>query len=224
MTGHITDAAPMRATAARRPGRPSRDTRLTENTRATIIAAALALFAERGFDGASMRDIAARAQVDHSLLRYYFGDKSRLWRDAVAVMIDRLSSEMSAVWTAGAGQPLIDRFKSYLRAYVRYCARHPEHARIMVQESMKPSDRVAWIIERGIRDQHGALMPVLSSLIRMGHLPDIPLPSLIYSLSATAQTYFMLASEVSAAHGVDPTAAAEVDRHADALIALFVRD
>ena len=40
----------------------------------------------------------------------------------------------AASWRATRGQPLIERFKQYLRDYVRYCALHPEHARIMVGE------------------------------------------------------------------------------------------
>jgi TetR/AcrR family transcriptional regulator len=205
-------------------GRPSREERSVSETRAAILDASLTLFAERGFDGASMRDIAAAVGVEHSLLRYHFGDKATLWRAAVLQMIERLDAAMMAVWTATEGQPLVDRFKSFLRAYVRYCAAHPEHARIIVQESMRPSDRVEWIVETGVRRQHASLVPVLKTLIGQGHLPDVPIPSLIYTLSAAAQTIFMLASEVKAAHGVDYSRAAEIERHADALIALLIKD
>lgn len=170
-----------------------------------------------------MRDIAAAVGVEHSLLRYHFGDKGALWRGAVAQMIERLDGEMSQAWAASEGEPLVDRFKTYLRAYVHYCARHPEHARIVVQESLKPSDRVAWIVETGVRRQHGALIPVLRTLIRQGHLPDVPVASLIYMISASAQTIFMLAREVEAAHGVDLADPDAVNRHAEALIALFLK-
>lgn len=204
-------------------GRPSRDARTTDATRAAILDASLTLFAERGF-AASMRDIASAVGVEHSLLRYHFGDKATLWREAVSQMIARLDREMAIVWGASEGQPLVDRFKSYLRAYVHYCAAHPEHARIIVQESMRPSDRVDWIVETGVRRQHGSLIPVLKALMRQGHLPDVPIPSLIYMISASAQTIFMLANEVRSAHGIDVGAAAEIDRHADALIAMFVKE
>lgn len=47
--------------------------------REQIIAAAAEEFAERGYDGATMRGIAARAEVDSSLLHHYFGSKSDLF-------------------------------------------------------------------------------------------------------------------------------------------------
>ncbi len=47
-----------------------------------VLAAALRLFAEQGFDGTSMRQIATEAGVSHALLRYHFSSKAGL-RDAV---------------------------------------------------------------------------------------------------------------------------------------------
>lgn len=50
-----------------------------EDTRAAILAAARAEFAERGFDAASMRAVARRAGVDPALVRHYFGTKADLF-------------------------------------------------------------------------------------------------------------------------------------------------
>ncbi|MCG3173319.1 MAG: HTH-type transcriptional regulator BetI [Myxococcota bacterium] len=51
--------------------------------REAILAAASELFAERGMDGASIRDIASRAGVDPALVHYFFGDKDRLFKTAI---------------------------------------------------------------------------------------------------------------------------------------------
>jgi Transcriptional regulator len=58
--------------------------------RARIREAALRLFAERGIDGATVRDIAKEAGVSPGLLRHHFGSKEAL-RDACdAYALDRL--------------------------------------------------------------------------------------------------------------------------------------
>lgn len=49
------------------------------NTRNDILTAATHLFAERGFEGASMRAIAATAKVDPALIRHFFGNKESLF-------------------------------------------------------------------------------------------------------------------------------------------------
>ncbi|WP_082573612.1 TetR family transcriptional regulator [Cellulomonas sp. Root137] len=50
-----------------------------EDTRGAILAAARDEFAERGFDGASIRSVARRADVDPALVRHYFRDKAELF-------------------------------------------------------------------------------------------------------------------------------------------------
>jgi len=128
----IAPQTPAEARPSRARGRPSRGQRTTQQTRSTILNASLTFFAERGFDAASMRDIAAAGGVEHSLLRYHFGDKSALWREAVSLMIDRLDVEIAGCWRQSEGAPMVKRFKQFLRAHVRYCAAHPEHARVVV--------------------------------------------------------------------------------------------
>jgi AcrR family transcriptional regulator len=64
----------------RRPG--------STDTRGRILEAARAAFAERGFDGATMREIATRAGVDAALVHHYFGTKQRLFVAAMELPID----------------------------------------------------------------------------------------------------------------------------------------
>lgn len=50
-----------------------------EDRRRSIIAAASSIFADRGFDDATTRDIAARAKCNVAAIKYYFGDKAGLF-------------------------------------------------------------------------------------------------------------------------------------------------
>ena len=210
-------------TATRQRGRPARDARSVEETRAVILDAALTLFSERGFEGAALRDIAARAGVEHSLVRYHFTDKATLWRAALGDLIDKMNADRAASWRATRGQPLAERFKQYLRDYVRYCAHHPEHARIMVHETVADSDRTAWIAEQIVGPQHRAGRKTLTALMDQGVLPRMEPRHLIYMIAAAAQAPFTLAAEVRRAYGVDTSTEAEIEAHADALIAVFLR-
>ena len=57
-------------------------------TRDLILGAARAAFAERGFDGASMRHIAGAAGVDQALIHHYFGSKQQLFVAAMQLPFD----------------------------------------------------------------------------------------------------------------------------------------
>lgn len=54
-----------------------------EDTRSRLLLAAGELFAERGFDGASARDICDRAGVNVAAINYYFKGKEALYVEAV---------------------------------------------------------------------------------------------------------------------------------------------
>jgi AcrR family transcriptional regulator len=65
-------------------------------TRARIIAAAIRLFAERGFEGASTRDIATSAGVNAPALQYYFDNKEGVYVACVEHIAARIWETMAA--------------------------------------------------------------------------------------------------------------------------------
>jgi TetR/AcrR family transcriptional regulator len=69
------------ATARRSRPRRAEQQRSIE-TRASILDAAIAEFAERGFVGASIRAIADRLGLQHPLITYHYRSKDILWRAA----------------------------------------------------------------------------------------------------------------------------------------------
>jgi AcrR family transcriptional regulator len=62
-----------------------------DETRGRIIEAAIELFGERGFAGASTRDIAARAGVNAPALQYYFENKEGVLRACIEAIGDHAS-------------------------------------------------------------------------------------------------------------------------------------
>jgi AcrR family transcriptional regulator len=66
-----------------------------EETRVRIIAAAIRLFGDKGYEGASTRDIAAAASVNAPALQYYFDNKEGVFRACVEFIADRAWSDLS---------------------------------------------------------------------------------------------------------------------------------
>lgn len=90
--------------AGRRPGK--------SDTRAEILVAARDTFAERGYDSASVRQIAASAGVDPALVHHYFGTKESLFHATVAAPIDpaTLLPKILAGGIDGLGERLLRTF------------------------------------------------------------------------------------------------------------------
>jgi len=69
-----------------------------EETRARIIAAALRIFGDHGYDQASTRQIAASAGVNPPALQYYFGGKEGLHRACAQHIIERVSGVLDPAY------------------------------------------------------------------------------------------------------------------------------
>lgn len=107
--------------SGRRPG--------SSGSREKILAAARAHFAKLGYDGATLRGIAASSRVDPALVTHFFGSKERLFVEALhfpdpAVFIprllepgregvgERLVAFFLAVWDSPEGRPLLGLVRS----------------------------------------------------------------------------------------------------------------
>jgi len=76
-----------------------------EETRARIVAAALRMFGERGFEAASTRDIATMAGVNAPALQYYFDNKEGVYLACVEYIVASVWDFMAEV-AADAEQAL----------------------------------------------------------------------------------------------------------------------
>jgi AcrR family transcriptional regulator len=110
--------------SGRRPG--------NQDTRASILEAARASFAEKGYDKASIRAIAGDAGVDPALVHHYFGTKEKLFLAVMNAPInpgelipqalegprdqagERLVRTALGVWDSSAGSAALAVFRSAL--------------------------------------------------------------------------------------------------------------
>jgi AcrR family transcriptional regulator len=77
-------------------------------TRARILAAAERLFAEQGYERTTIRDVAARAEIDPSMVMRYFGSKDGLFAKAAA--FDLRLPDLQSVSRAEIGSVLVSHF------------------------------------------------------------------------------------------------------------------
>jgi AcrR family transcriptional regulator len=190
-------------------------------TKENILDAALVLFSERGFDGVSLRDIGERAGVNHAMIRYYFTNKMELWKHANDYLFSRLSTDLQAPYDPELSE--LDRAKSFIRRYVRYCAAHPEHARIMLQESIGSEELLKTSVPH-IKEQHENSKEPFKRWMDAGIIPEVSIVSLIYCIVGMSQLPFALSSEVKLVHGIDIYDDKEIESHCDTVLKLLFRE
>ncbi|WLT30982.1 TetR/AcrR family transcriptional regulator [Geothrix sp. PMB-07] len=86
------------------------------------------LFAEKGYDAATMRDVAKATQYTPSALYYHFKDKAELMHAICTEDFLGLTHRFQAVMTSA--NPL-DNVKNLGRAYAEFALDYPNHYRLM---------------------------------------------------------------------------------------------
>ncbi len=193
----------------------------SEQVRGRLIEAALSEFAAHGFDGASTRAIARRAEAHQPQINYHFESKDELWR----ACLEQLMGELDAVigeHTAGLDQT-DDRalFAAVVRSLVVFAARRPELNRIMMHEGTAPGPRLDWLVANHLKRRHRDLALRWKRLTRSGDAAALSADILFHVLIGAASLLYANAPEARLL-GVDPDDPAVVDAHAEALVSMLL--
>ena len=128
----------------------SQDNKTNDDTskrvRERLLDAAEELFCERGFEGASIRDIAAAAGCNIASVNYYFGGKEKLyievWRRHLVQMRDARIGGIREVMSRNSGNPsLEDLLRSYTNAFIEPMADESRSRRLIKLMTREMLDR-----------------------------------------------------------------------------------
>src|SRR5947209_11072544 len=136
--------------------------RLTpEDRRRRILDAALELFAERGYERASMAELGQRAGIVASVLYDHFPSK----RDLYVELLGRLGDELIGATRAAAGDGTPrGLFRAQLEAFYAYIDDHPSAWRMLFRDP--PADAVIAAAHRRVHERARVAVSELVGAIR----------------------------------------------------------
>jgi TetR/AcrR family transcriptional regulator len=184
----------------------------TGDGRSRILIAALDVFATFGFEGASLRQIAQHAGVQHQLVVYHFKTKDALWRGVVASIFDAIALERApAQWaefvkTVGPA----DALRQMLLAFAQFTARHPEMHRLLSFEGQTKSERLDWLLDTYIRPHFEVSVNAIRAAQKAGLARVGDAGRLHYAVIGVITTGLVFAKEYRSMTGLDPFAPTEV--------------
>jgi TetR/AcrR family transcriptional regulator len=166
-------------------------------SRDRILAAASSEFAARGFDGAKVDRIAARARVNKAMVYYHFASKAALYREILRQVFGGVAAAVQLVRDAGGSAEtqlagFIDAVNSTALAnpqfppiWLREMADAGRHLdRAVVHELTQVVATLAAILEDGVREER--FRPAHPLLVQLG----IVGPLLLFAASAPVRQRF----------------------------------
>lgn len=145
------------------------DAATSEQTRVTIIHAAMVEFSQKGYAAASLREIARQAETTHGLIRHHFGAKQDLW----CAMVDKFVATMTA-----KHQPLlaqkdqsdpVELLKGFVTNFINLSAGTPQVARIILLDCSRSGPQLDYLHQR-ILPLHKSITPVFKAAQNQGFL------------------------------------------------------
>lgn len=188
-----TDPKPTQARKGRRPAELQRaEQQRAQDTRTAILNAALAEFAARGFEAASIRRIADRIGLQHPLITYHYRTKEILWQAVAEHVFDRIRHEWEGNLASAPTANAVEQVRQLYRALFDFTVNFPEFHRFMLQEILDYSPRLQWLADTTLKPMIDRLLPQIREAQEEGSLPKVEpviLHYLMVSLTSALSTF-----------------------------------
>jgi TetR/AcrR family transcriptional regulator, regulator of cefoperazone and chloramphenicol sensitivity len=145
---------------------------LPEDTRTKLLDAAGQVFAESGFQAATVREICARAGVNIALVNYHFGDKLELYTEVLRHSVGASGNGIVKQATRSTA-PAEESFRELIHSMLlRVCRadRPGWHYRLMMHEFAQPTPAMASVIDETMRPVYDRFRELIGSMLHLN--PD----------------------------------------------------
>jgi AcrR family transcriptional regulator len=137
------------------------------SSRDKILEVSEALFAQRGFAGVGMRQVAEAAGLGKSSLFHHFRGKAQLYYEVLGRVLGRIQERLDSALAAGAGPR--ERLQSWIDALVDALAEHPTSARLLLRGLFEDDDLARPLPEAERTEQVlGRILQQIHRLLREG--------------------------------------------------------
>ncbi|WP_275545567.1 MULTISPECIES: TetR/AcrR family transcriptional regulator [unclassified Pseudomonas] len=159
-----------------------------------ILLAAEKVFAEKGYGGTAMADIAELAELPRSNLHYYFSTKDELYR---AVLLDLLE-----VWKQDAqcfevfDDPRVV-LSSYIRAKMNHSRSRPYGSKVWANEIIHGAPVLGVTLDEGLYDWAKMKEAKIRQWVETGRIVAVEPSALLYMIWASTQHYADFSHQVT---------------------------
>jgi len=170
-------------------------TRIQAINEARILDAAQEVFAEHGFRGATVDEIAARAEMSKPNLLYYFKTKKLLYR---AVLERTLVIWLEPLKQLNAANDPETEIRTYISRKLEASYRHPNASRVFAGEIQQGAPVLMDYLRGELRNLVRRKTKVIEQWIAAGKLAPIDPVHLLFMIWATTQHYADFAVQIRA--------------------------
>jgi len=171
-----------------------KQSRIQIRNRKRIMDAALIVFSENGYRGATLDQIAIESGLSKPNILYYFEGKQNIHL--------ALLSQLMAAWLAPLdamnpnGEPL-DELLGYMQRKLAMSREFPRESRLFANEMLQGAPRITPHLQAHLKPLFEEKTRVIQSWIDQGKLAQVDPRHLLFSIWATTQHYADFATQIN---------------------------
>lgn len=172
-----------------------RRTRIQEENERKILTAALDVFSDKGFRGASLDDIAAAAGMSKPNILYYFRGKEEIH---VSLLARLLEDWLAPLKTLNPNGDPLDEVGEFIRLKLKMARDFPRESRLFANEILRGAPHIGDHLHGPLKDMVDEQCEVLQAWMDAGKIAKISPHHLIFTVWATTQHYADFDTQVGA--------------------------
>lgn len=143
-----------------------------QDTRTKLLRAAIQVFSENGYEGATVRDICQRAGVNLALVNYHFGDKLELYLAVVRYAIDSEAKMELLNHAVEQNADPCDALRQIIHGMLERMSttardRFGLHLRFMLKELANPTPALGRIVDETIQPLYDRVRTVIGQILNL---------------------------------------------------------
>ncbi len=185
-----------------------------------ILLAAEKVFAEKGYAGTSMDNIAEEAELPRSNLHYYFSTKDELYRDVLLGLLE--------VWKQDAlcfemfDDPRVV-LTSYIRAKMNHSRTRPHGSKVWANEIMHGAPLLGATLDDSLYEWAKMKEAKIRQWVEEKRILPIEPSSLLYMIWASTQHYADFGYQVEVLNGHQPLSDMQFERAVQTVTSVVLR-
>ena len=177
--------------------KPRKRTRLQTQNEEKIVTAALDIFSANGYNGATLEQIAAAADMSKANVLYYFNKKREIYK---AVLERTLAHWCEALTTLDPNGIPIDEIWNYTRQKLHFSRREPQASRLFAKEIMRGAPLIKDFLNGEMKELVDRWCEIVAQWVNDGKIAPIDPLQLIFLIWSSSQHLADFETQVDALH------------------------
>lgn len=183
-----------------------------------IIAAAEREFALHGYAGATMNNIAQRAEVPKSNVHYYFKNKLQLYAEVLTSILDLWDSALNELDASEEPEVCL---RNYITTKMAFSRKYPYASCVFAKEILSGAPRLKDYFTTGYQEWFSRKTRVFEAWIEQGKMQSVDPAHVIFLIWSSTQHYADFSVQISAAIGKKRLTKEDFDKATETLITII---